>query len=527
MERCPYCNTALKGPVEKCPACGMPLTVSPHLPQGTLLFKGRYSVGKVLGQGGFGITYLGADTTFKRPVAIKELFPEGSSRQNSAVVPPSSISLGNFGQARQAFEEEARVLARFSHPGIVRVFDVFEENSTAYLVMEFLKGQTLGKRVEKTGRLSAAEVTELAIRIATALEEVHKEGLLHRDIKPDNLFLTEDDRVVLIDFGSARQFVRNKTVRHTRLVTPGYAPPEQYATQAKFGPYTDIYSLGATLLHALTGQQPPPSTDRMMGTALPNFPANTPEKLKKALQKSLEINIADRPQTVQEFLALLTGSNPNPKRQPSPAPNPPAPRPNPQPAPQPAPQPVPQPAPQPAPQPVPQPAPQPSPQPARRPAARRPSWVRLLLAQLAGTAGLAALVLLERIPTDWLWAWLYPLVPLLEGSLEVADAWLIAQGVAALVAFNLAGYLWALQWWVFGILAYLSWFGIYQRAFVWEELGLVLLLSALGLVLSRWAWLMGLLGGAAAYLQWQEPYASLAVALVLWALAVLLRARRS
>lgn len=153
--------------------------------------------------------------------------------------------------------------------------------------------------------------------------------------------------------------------------------------------------------------------------------------------------------------------------------------------------------------------------------------MRLLLAQLAGTAGLAALVLLERIPTDWLWAWLYPLVPLLEGSLEVADAWLIAQGVAALVAFNLAGYLWALQWWVFGILAYLSWFGIYQRAFVWEELGLVLLLSALGLVLSRWAWLMGLLGGAAAYLQWQEPYASLAVALVLWALAVLLRARRS
>lgn len=288
-----------------------------HLPVGTRLKGGRYTLGKVLGQGGFGITYLGADTQENRPVAIKELFPEGSTRrpQTRQVVPPTSLLGAGFAETMEKFEDEARVLSQFNHPGIVRVFDIFEENGTAYLVMEFLKGQTLGKRIEKQGKLPAREVQDIALKLLDALEVVHKAGMLHRDIKPDNVFLHQDGRVVLIDFGSARQFAQGKTQKHTRLVTPGYAPLEQYGTAGKFGPYTDLYALGATLYHALMGVVPPAATDRVQHNQPLRLPRETPDGLEQAVNRALEIRVDRRPQSVAEFRAILLG-----QRQPAPTP---------------------------------------------------------------------------------------------------------------------------------------------------------------------------------------------------------------
>jgi serine/threonine protein kinase len=295
-----------------------------HLPLGTRLKNGRYTLGKVLGQGGFGITYLGADTHENRPVAIKELFPEGTSRRPNSrqILPSTGLAGAGFLEIMHKFEEEYEVTRKLHHPGIVQVFDIFEENGTAYLVMEFLKGQTLGKRIEKQGRLSASEVQGIALKLLEALEVVHGAGMLHRDIKPDNVFLHQDGRVVLIDFGSARQFARNKTVSHTRLVTPGYAPLEQYGTAGKFGPYTDIYALGATLYHALLGEVPPAATDRIQSNQPLRLPRETPDGLETAVNRALEIRVDQRPQSVAEFRSLLQGGRSRPAPAPKPAPAP-------------------------------------------------------------------------------------------------------------------------------------------------------------------------------------------------------------
>ncbi len=300
---CPDCGHGLTGQEPVCPKCGAALS-QPRLPIGTTLMGGRYTVGRVLGQGGFGITYQGSDTQLRRVVAVKELFPDGSSRRNAHVVAPGSLGLHGFAAARAGFLSEARTLAQFDDPSIVRVWDAFEENGTAYLVMEKLVGETLGAKLEREKKLAPTEVERFTFMLAEALEAVHGAGLLHRDIKPDNIFVTNDARAVLIDFGSAREFVTARTVRHTRLLTPGYAPLEQYAEQARFGPYTDIYALGATLYHALTGKPPPAVTDRMMSVTLEPLPVNTPPGLRQGIEQALELQIEKRPQSVRDFTDL-------------------------------------------------------------------------------------------------------------------------------------------------------------------------------------------------------------------------------
>ncbi|MFC6667150.1 bifunctional protein-serine/threonine kinase/phosphatase [Deinococcus radiopugnans] len=266
---------------------------------------GQIPPGRGAGAGGFGITYAAVQQQLGVRVAIKELFPAGTLRQGMTVRPPVTLNLAGWAQAKRDFTEEGRVLARFGHPDIVRVMDLFEEAGTAYLVMEFLEGQTLGGRIERGGALPAGEVEAVSRRVLGALGLVHGAGLLHRDLKPDNILLEQGGRVVLIDFGSARGYAQGQTVNHTRLVTPGYAPLEQYGSAARFGPYTDIYALGATLYHALTGQAPPAVTDRMLGTPLPPLPPGTPPGLRRAIERSLEIKVTDRPQTTDEVLALL------------------------------------------------------------------------------------------------------------------------------------------------------------------------------------------------------------------------------
>ncbi|WP_199776980.1 serine/threonine-protein kinase [Deinococcus sp. NW-56] len=331
MGVCTVCGAPVQGGEPSCRTCGAPLADSVTLPVGTRLNLGQYIVLGVLGQGGFGITYEARDARLGHRVAIKELFISGSNRRGTTVLAPSTLGAREFAETKARFLEEARVLASFNHAGIVRVLNFFEESGTAYLVMEFLEGETLGGHLASRGPLGAALTGRIAVSLAETLAEVHQAGLLHRDIKPDNIVLEKSGRVVLIDFGSVRAFAPGQTVRHTRLVTPGYAPLEQYGTAAKFGPYTDVYALGATLHHALTGVMPPAATDRMLGTPLPPLPAGTPAGLRRAIEAAMAVKVADRPQSAGELLALLRGgaAQPAPKSEARPA----APKPKPKPAP--------------------------------------------------------------------------------------------------------------------------------------------------------------------------------------------------
>ena len=370
---CPVCGSPVQPSDTTCRTCGAPLTTAAEvaLPSGTTLAGGQYTISRVLGRGGFGITYDAQDTRLGSRVAIKELFLDGSTRRGKVVVPTGSVTSAEYAETKKRFLDEAKVLASFNDAGIVRVLNYFEENSTAYLVMEFLEGATLGSAIEKRGPVPPDVVLEIARSVTQTLELVHSRGLLHRDIKPDNIFLHKSGRIVLIDFGSVRSFAPGKTVSHTRLVTPGYAPLEQYGHSARFGPYTDIYALGATLFHALTGQMPPPATDLMLGTPLPPLPASTPAALRSAITKMMALRVEERPQDAHELLALLSGrpatAPPAPvvKQAPAAKPAPAAPKVQPPPPPQPQPkvQPTPsQPAPKPQPQPVPKPQPAPKPQ---------------------------------------------------------------------------------------------------------------------------------------------------------------------
>lgn len=297
------------------------------LPVGSVLHGRRYRIDGVLGQGGFGITYAATQTGLNAPVAIKELFPSGTLRQGQTVFPPTTFGLQEWTQAKRDFTAEAQLLAQFQHPDIVRVTDLFEDSGTAYMVMERLEGETLQQRLERLGPLNPQDVQTLAVRVARALGAVHGAGLLHRDLKPDNIFLEQSGRVVLIDFGSARGFVSGQTVRHTRLVTPGYAPMEQYGSAARFGPYTDIYALGATLHHALTGRMPPSAPDLMTGTPLPALPASTPAGLREAIQAAMSPRVTDRPQAAQDLLTFLQGPPAAPVPPPAPHPQIPVPPP--------------------------------------------------------------------------------------------------------------------------------------------------------------------------------------------------------
>jgi serine/threonine protein kinase len=308
---CPFCGAEV-GNAITCPQCGATFTipsVSLSLPLGTKLFGGKYSVGKVLGQGGFGITYMGADTVLSRPVAIKELFPEGCQR-NGTTVQPTRITPSDFSSMKQKFLDEARLLASLNHPGIVKVYDFFEENNTAYMVMEYLRGKSLAKLVEERGgALSEQEAVGYILKVCEALDVVHKAGYLHRDIKPENIIVCGDGRVVLIDFGAARAYMAGKTGRMTVILTPGFAPLEQYAEQAKRGAYTDIYALGATLYYLLTGQVPVSAADRFSGVELRGvreINGRVSRQVEEAVMKAMAMKVDERPQSVEEFVKLLT-----------------------------------------------------------------------------------------------------------------------------------------------------------------------------------------------------------------------------
>ncbi len=288
------------------------------LPPGTKLNNSSFSIGRVLGQGGFGITYKGNDINLARLVAIKELFPDGSRRQGKAVVPPHNVSPGEWDITRREFIEEARTVARFSHPGIVNVYFVWEENSTAYQAMEFLDGESAGALVEK-GKLGESEAVSIIEKVADALATLHASGFIHRDLKPDNIVQTKDGRTVLIDFGTAKQFVREKTQKLNPVLTPGYAPLEQYSSQARFDHRLDIYALGATLYHLLTGEIPVSAVERAAGVDLPSVRDKNPlvsVSVSDAVERAMAVKVGDRFDEVRDFARALRSTKQTPPPQP-------------------------------------------------------------------------------------------------------------------------------------------------------------------------------------------------------------------
>ncbi len=314
---CPYCATVNDDNAKVCKTCGASLDAAQYptaLRAGTTLQSGKYKIEKVLGQGGFGITYKAQSTALGIPVVVKEYHPSGSSRVGSSVRPPATLSQQDFVEARAKFADEAKLVAQLTYanpnPHIVRVFDVFSENDSEYYAMEFLEGKSLQSLVEKGGPLSETQVLEIARQITSALDLVHGAGLLHRDIKPDNIMMVARG-AVLIDFGSARAMSNVAGAKQSIIITPGYAPLEQYASNARRGPFTDIYAFAGTLMFALTGKEPVPATDRASGAKQPTTREQNPNVSKTfsdVLDRAMRMRVDERPQTVDEFKKLLEGA---------------------------------------------------------------------------------------------------------------------------------------------------------------------------------------------------------------------------
>ncbi len=238
-------------------------------------------------------------------VAIKELFPERAMRHGTTVWVPNSQK-ADFGMEKERVLEEARVISRLASPHIVGVDDAFLENNTAYIVMEYLEGWSLQARIDAQGPLPPDDVHRIAMVVCDALTEVHRQSLLHRDISPDNIMLTDDGRIVLIDFGSARRFAMGQTVRHTRILKRDYAAPEMFSTHAQFGPYTDIFCLGGTLYYALTGTPPPSFMDRFQNSHDEfGFPVGLRGPMCDAICQALQVSVEKRPQSAAAFKSAI------------------------------------------------------------------------------------------------------------------------------------------------------------------------------------------------------------------------------
>ena len=275
------------------------------LPIGTMLME--YRVESVLGVGGFGITYLARDTQLEKQVAIKEYFPSAAvSRLPDGAVTIAGPNVAvEFASGLERFLKEARTLAGFSHPHIVRVNRYFRANETGYMVMDYEDGESLKTWLQRQPSPPADVLKGLLAPLLDGIDKVHSNGFLHRDIKPDNIFVRKRGDPVLIDFGSARQAIAGTTHTLTTLVTPGYAPFEQYAAGSEQGPWTDIYALGAVLFFAVTGRNPPDAIARMKGDSLATQLAAVEPRygrdLVEAIAWAMTLDEKLRPQTVAEW----------------------------------------------------------------------------------------------------------------------------------------------------------------------------------------------------------------------------------
>ncbi len=286
------------------------------LPVGAFLHE--YRILSVLGSGGFGITYLAQDFNLECKVAIKELFPPSLVTRvgDRTVLPRANAWRDPFENALKQFLAEARTLASFRHPNIVRVRRFFETNGTAYMVMEYEEGESLFRWVSGRGCPNRRTVMDVIMLVLNGLEAVHRAGFLHLDMKPSNIVVRPDGSPVLLDFGAARRLTTDKGKPITAILTPGYAPYEQYSPQGRLGPWNDLYSLGAVMYYMVTGRKPVEAPARIKTDPLPQatVAANVAEYgagLLTAIDWALDPNDRRRPQSVAEFRAALLDDDPS------------------------------------------------------------------------------------------------------------------------------------------------------------------------------------------------------------------------
>ncbi len=300
--------SSLPPPDARPPAAGVDAAA---LPDGHKVFE--YRIEKMLGGGGFGITYLARDINLELPVAIKEYFPGDLTTRAADLSVRVRVPEGEqqFQWGLERFLDEARALASFRHPNIARVLRYFRENGTAYIVMEYESGDPLKRWLAHQPALDQAGLLKVIYPLMDGLEAVHKLDFLHRDIKPDNIYIRADGTPVLLDFGAARRYTGGRDL--TNIVSPGFAPFEQYHSKGNQGPWTDIYSLGAVMYWMTTGQKPLESAARVQDDAMPRAvdignAAVFGDPLLRAIDWALSPNEARRPQNVAELRAALAGA---------------------------------------------------------------------------------------------------------------------------------------------------------------------------------------------------------------------------
>lgn len=314
LTRCFACMQELDSPGGVCRHCGFDNTKglsgqpAHALPCGSVL-AGHYLVGKVLGQGGFGITYIGWNLSLEMPVCIKEYFPAGaamrSASQSSCVLWGGGESAAELKRGRESFVKEARKAVKLSDLGsVVKVWDVFYENETAYIVMNYLEGETLKSWLVKRGKpLDEKSCFAFLEPVMRELDEVHKRGIIHRDIKPDNLMLRSDGKLVLLDLGAAKDLSGGSGQSSYMVASQGFSPMEQYRAHGEIGPWTDVYAMCATFYYCVSGKLPPTPMDRAEGVK-PDMDAFSPA-VAAVLGKGLALHSKDRIQSMSELSSLL------------------------------------------------------------------------------------------------------------------------------------------------------------------------------------------------------------------------------
>jgi serine/threonine protein kinase len=292
-----------------------PATYRNALTLGSRLLE--YRLDSVLGAGGFGMTYLAWDVNLEKHVAIKEYLPgELAVRAlDGSIVPVNTESEYNYKWGLERFVQEARTLAKFKHPNIVRVNRYFEVNGTSYMVMDYEAGESLNQYLKRNPAPTEEWLKQVLMPILDGLQAVHKAGFLHRDIKPSNVFIREDGTPVLLDFGSARLATGGASRSLTAIVSPGYAPLEQYAADGNQGPWSDIYALSGVLYRAVTGENPPDAIKRMRGDSVPTSlavaRARYDQRFLRAIEWGMNIDEGVRPKSVAEWRELFSGREPS------------------------------------------------------------------------------------------------------------------------------------------------------------------------------------------------------------------------
>ena len=324
LSKCLGCMEDFRG--YPCPSCGYDPGKDKHmeyaLPLQTILY-GKYLVGKVLGQGGFGITYIGWDIALERKVAIKEYYPSGQVSRSPGTRNLTWYTTEAAEQAHrdgiQMFLKEARKMSKVDGiPGVVRVLDLFQENGTAYIVMEFIEGVTLKAKLQQTGPLPWEQVRELFLSVIQTMAQVHKAGLVHRDLSPDNIMLLPDGSVKILDLGAAKDLSINSGASSMQVAKSGFSPLEQYTQRGGSGPWTDVYSMAATIYYTLTGKLPPNAIDRLDKDTLSWENAALlalPPQTLKALQKAMAVQAQNRTQSMDVLGQGLMGKKQSPQPQ--------------------------------------------------------------------------------------------------------------------------------------------------------------------------------------------------------------------